>query len=413
MRSWACILCLLATGCALDVRLPEGRIQCQQSSDCPTNWFCIRDNVQDADGVCYRTDQGGGVSEAGVRDGGVTHPDASGGSLDGGGSNNGTDDASVRDGGPVETDGSLTPDGGANSGSNQRPVITAVVLSKGVTTEGTKVSVSCLASDPDDDTLSFSWSAKDGAFDDESAKATLYDASDVGAVDIRCSVSDGKGGKAEKVAPLRVYPSGLVTLLPFSLDSKDRSGNGNDAAVNLGVFQSDRAGNASSAIELADADADITLLNESAYDLPGFTFVATLKPTAANNTRTVVAKASSGFGAFTVVIYGDNDPSLPRRMQFVQQSQMETYALVLGNHQVVPGQFFQLAISRSESGELRAYVDGVLIFEKTNLPAMSTNDSPVVLGNGVLGAFRGIMDEVQFYARDLPMAQVQALTMLQ
>lgn len=413
MRRALCGVALLVASCALDARLPEGKIACRVASDCPPSWSCIAD-MAEAEGLCYRTSEGAfAMRDAGSRDAAMTAPDGAVAPVDGGdhGGSNGADGGDGKDA-SSDLDAALNPGDGGSSG-NQAPMITAVVLGKSITTEGTKVSVTCLASDPDSETLSFAWSAKAGTFDDPDAKSTSYVATGVGARDLRCHVEDGEGGQAEQAARLRVYPSGLVTLLPFSLDDQDKSGNGNHVSIAQGVFANDRAGNPSSAVALDGVDSKLTLLNESAYDLTGFSFVVTLKPLASSSTRTIVAKASSGFGAFSVLLYGDDDASLPGQLQFIQEGQMGTYPVVLGDYQATAGKFLQLAVTRSTGGVLRAYVDGSLIHEQVGLPAPVQNDSPVVLGNGPLGAFAGTMDEVQVYNRDLTEQEVMALTTLQ
>ena len=78
------------------------------------------------------------------------------------------------------------------------------------------------ASDPDDDPLTYSWSASGGTFDGAADTATVHwtAPATVGAVTIRVTVSDGEGGRASARLTMDVFP-----VLPekLSFDISDRS----------------------------------------------------------------------------------------------------------------------------------------------------------------------------------------------
>ena len=66
-------------------------------------------------------------------------------------------------------------------------------------TPGGQASLTATASDPDDDPLTYAWSASDGVLPDAAATATVQwtAPATIGAVTIRVEVSDGEGGTAE------------------------------------------------------------------------------------------------------------------------------------------------------------------------------------------------------------------------
>ncbi len=417
MRILPTLIAMMCAGCALDAQLPEGRIRCALRADCPADWLCRKTQPADDTGLCFREAGSGGglLIDSGTSEAGINPSDAASNPTDGAMN---TADANIDGSNPVDASGGgmdgATRDAGSDASMNAAPSIISIVLGKRRTQQGASVSATCLASDPDNDALSFMWTASAGSFVDATAKNGSYNASAIGEAQLSCSIADGKGGTAQKTEPLRVYPTGLLSLLPFSLDASDQSGNGNGAILDNGVYGSDRAGNPSAAIQLDGASAKITLANESAFDLSGFSFVATLKPEAANHARVIVSKSATGFGAFTVLLYADDDASVPGRLQFAQQSVAGgPYAAILGTYKPTIGQYVQLVVTRSTSGELRAYADGVLIHTSTGLPAAELNDASVTLGNGSLGAFPGVIDEVQFYDRVLPAEEVQALVGMQ
>ena len=54
-----------------------------------------------------------------------------------------------------------------------------------------------------------------------------------------------------------------------------------------------------------------------------------------------------------------------------------------------------------------------MIHSSNDMPASTLNTEPMVLGNGPLGGFAGVLDEVQIYDRALTANEVQALTEMQ
>lgn len=88
---------------------------------------------------------------------------------------------------------------------NMKPIIDKITISrttclKSSTTE--KVTVNCVAHDPDLDTLSYHWSCTMGTFDNSDSQTTQWKApSTVGKYYLTCEVSDGKGGIAQGQSP--------------------------------------------------------------------------------------------------------------------------------------------------------------------------------------------------------------------
>jgi hypothetical protein len=450
-------------GCSLDIKLPEGRIACSEDSDCPAHWVCSAAGPS-AEGLCYRSAQ---LVDAGVvenedldaqalpaerdaeaqakdaavvlsmdaadaaRDATIAAPLDATSEMDTGAM--APNDASRLDAGDASdasgevsaeaaTDASGLSDGSAASdasqdaapdaSANRAPTITAVVsgtryINSGSTTAG------CIAMDQDGDPLSFAWSANLGTFSDSAARSTRYVVGEVGEAILTCRVSDGRGGSVEGSTHVGVYPSGWLALLPFELSTLDMSGNAREPTIH-GVFVADRHGHEGWAVQLDGAADDITLPDESAFDLDTFSVVLRLNPSALTHDRTLLSKASSSFGNFTVFLHADNDTGLPRRLQFgLTQVVGGQYSIVLGNYQVTPGSSIQFALTLSAARELRAYVDGVLIHSQNNVPMAEHNDAPVVVGNGFFGGFAGVIDEVQMYNRALTAQEVAALAGMQ
>lgn len=436
MRSTFLLLVALSlVGCSLGAKLPEGRIRCEAPSDCPSTWVC-RVMESESSGLCYRT----AVNDAGSQDSSTPadsgRDSAAGDSAvladsgmdgstfeDGGSGVDASTDASAEAGPDADTDAdtpmtdaggdAATPDSGGPSPDaslGPPPSINAVVVPNRYLTPGLQTSVSCLAVDPASLPLTYTWSASTGSFQNPMQALTSYTAADLGVSTLTCNVRNTRGASDEASESLRVYPSGWLTLLRFSLDSNDRSGNNNNGILTNGTYDSDRAGNTGASISLS-GDGDVTLPNESMFDLDAWSFVVTVRSTAGHG-GTLVSKGQSAFGAFAILLYPDTDASLPGRLQYFQGG-TSTYTAVLGSYAARANRFFQLAVTRSASGELRTYVDGTLFETHTNVPEAEHNDAPVVFGNGPLGAFTGVLDEIQIYNRALSASEVMALTAMQ
>jgi hypothetical protein len=90
---------------------------------------------------------------------------------------------------------------------NRPPVITGFYLSDTVIKVTGYVNAVCEASDPDGDTLHFSWTCTRGSVSSDSMQATTwYPSPDTGICVLKVVVTDGSGGEASKSRSIRVLP---------------------------------------------------------------------------------------------------------------------------------------------------------------------------------------------------------------
>ncbi|MEY4508027.1 MAG: hypothetical protein RLZZ450_149 [Pseudomonadota bacterium] len=424
-------LTLVVGACSLGAELPDGRIRCNEPSDCPSHWTCrvSASNDPPVTGLCYRAAIDAGAPALASREGDAAFDAADGArdaehaSTDPGATPDAaeqavTDAATFLDASAALVDAetpadasSVAPDAAPvvpDASTGPKPRVDALSLRPRYLNPAQQASVACIAADPTSSPLSFLWSADQGRFDSPTASSTAFTAARVGLVHVSCEARNAQGGSALKMDELRVYPSGWLTLLRFSLDATDLSGHHNDGTVVQGSYGVDRSGASAAAIELSGT-GNISLPNESAFDLAAFSFVATLRPTPGHG-GTIVSKGDDAFGAFAIFLYPDNDPGLPGRLQYFQATSAGPSSFLLGSYAARGNTFFQLAVTRSQPGELQAYVDGVAVYRQTNVPPALLNDAPVVLGAGPLGAYWGTLDEVQIYDRVLDASEVSALT---
>jgi hypothetical protein len=97
---------------------------------------------------------------------------------------------------------------------NHPPVIESFSAEWSRLKKASNTPLTCLASDPDDDVLTYTWTATDdegnpvGTFDGEGTTVTWYAPNDYGVYTIICTVSDSRGGEAEAGAAITVCACG-------------------------------------------------------------------------------------------------------------------------------------------------------------------------------------------------------------
>ena len=103
---------------------------------------------------------------------------------------------------------------------NHPPAISSVLASPATIETSQPSSISCQASDPDNDPLTFSWSANAGVFTGSGPTVQWTAPANTGTYTIQCSVSDGRGGSGSGTTDIIVtdpvlakwrLPQGLVT----------------------------------------------------------------------------------------------------------------------------------------------------------------------------------------------------------
>ena len=94
----------------------------------------------------------------------------------------------------------------ASPGGNQPPIISSLSADSTTTSPGGTIEVKCMASDPDNDRITYKWSATAGNIGDtESNSSIRWLAPDnYGDYTVTCSVEDGKGGSVQSSVTLSV-----------------------------------------------------------------------------------------------------------------------------------------------------------------------------------------------------------------
>jgi len=91
--------------------------------------------------------------------------------------------------------------------SNRAPVITNLSASPVNVTPGGSTVITCVANDPDGDTVRYSWSAGDGTISGTGNRVSWISPNKNGDIGVTCTVSDGRGEESKQTILINVTPS--------------------------------------------------------------------------------------------------------------------------------------------------------------------------------------------------------------
>jgi hypothetical protein len=136
---------------------------------------------------------------------------------------------------------------------NHPPAINKMTVKPRKINIGASSAITCSASDADNDTLNYNWSALSGKIIGGGANITWTAPNSIGNFYVVCTVSDGKGGSVSdsinlEVRDFSIRDTGkLEAYYPFNGNTNDASGNNNNGTVFNATLTTDRLGNANSA----------------------------------------------------------------------------------------------------------------------------------------------------------------------
>ena len=137
---------------------------------------------------------------------------------------------------------------------------------------GNITKVNCIASDADNDQLTYEWTAADGSINGYGSIIQWTAPNISGNYYIFCEVSDGKGGFARdsilmSVRDLSVSATGnLICFYPFNQNGHDESGNNNNGVIDGATFFYDRFNNLNSALRFDGLDDNMIVKNSTSLN---------------------------------------------------------------------------------------------------------------------------------------------------
>jgi hypothetical protein len=146
---------------------------------------------------------------------------------------------------------------------NQPPVINKLTAIPRKINIGASSIIACYASDADNDTLKYNWSALSGILTGSGPSIAWKAPNASGNYYVSCIVNDGRGGFASDSIDLEVRDFSIVdtgrleAYYPFNGNANDASGNNNNGTVFNATLTNDRFGNANSAYSFDGSSAYI------------------------------------------------------------------------------------------------------------------------------------------------------------
>jgi hypothetical protein len=134
--------------------------------------------------------------------------------------------------------------------------------------------LTCIASDSDGDSLTYSWTSAYGILTSNDSTATWKAPGIEGNYYITCKVDDGKGGQAVDSIGIvvrdfsNVQTGNLIAYYPFNGNANDHSGLGHHGTVSGAVLVSDRSGNPNSSYYFDGTNDYIRIPNKSSLNFP-------------------------------------------------------------------------------------------------------------------------------------------------
>lgn len=104
--------------------------------------------------------------------------------------------------------------------TNEVPVISSISANPTQVVAGQSASITAVASDPDDDPITYNWSASQGTISGTGSQVTWTSSGQSGSVSIGLTASDNRGGQATSSVTVTVLPpTTTVTLNPVPAES--------------------------------------------------------------------------------------------------------------------------------------------------------------------------------------------------
>jgi hypothetical protein len=276
-------------------------------------------------------------------------------------------------------------------------------------------SVMCAASDPDGDTLAYSWSSSFGSVSGAGNSITWSAPAIAGNYYVRCRVQDGFGGVATdsvglEVRDLSIHQSGLlVARYPLDGNATDATGHGHDGVVNGAQLTNDRFGAANSAYAFDGATASIVVANDTGLNFQASMSVSLwMKVTGLTPGREQYPISHGNWQNRWKLSLSP----VTNRLRFTVKNSSGQVRDLDGESSLASDSTYHVTCVYS-GAELEIYVNGVLDAFTPFSGQMNATTSALTLGQNLPGdnnySFHGVLDEVRIYNYALSMQEIAAL----
>ncbi len=289
--------------------------------------------------------------------------------------------------------------------ANQAPRNVTITANPAILDPGGSSTLSCLASDPDNDPITYTWTAEAGTIGESGANVPFIAPEEVGVVTVSCTAADPSG--ASTTATFDVFVGRTILNLPLDGGSgTDLSGYGHDAVVSGAVMTAGHDGAANGALLFDGVDDVATVASEP-----------TLNPTQQVSLGLWVRPGALPDRESFLISHGSwqNRWKLSLTPNARARWTVRTTAGTVDVDAAAPitsGAWVHLAATYDGTA-LKVYVNGQLSGQAPLTGLMAATDLPLMLGQMLPTDagynFAGSIDEVHVFNRALSDTEVLAL----
>jgi len=298
---------------------------------------------------------------------------------------------------------------------NHSPLIQWLKASPGKIDLGAASSISCFATDQDNNAMTYHWSSAVGAFSGAGSVVSWQAPGTAGNYYIRCMVDDGQGGTAEDSVGLEVrdfsqwQTGSLVAYYPFNGNTKDASGAHHDGIANGGSFTGDRFGQSASAYLFDGTTASIDVPNDSTLNFQnGITVNFWMKVGAFYSNREQYPISHGNWQNRWKFSISPNTNTLrwtiKNTLGTAKDLDSQTH-LVLDSLYNVTGTY--------NGSDFEIYLNGQLDAFTSFSGAINATTYALTIGQDLPGDnnynFNGVLDDIRIFNYMLPVSQISAL----
>ncbi len=298
---------------------------------------------------------------------------------------------------------------------NHPPVIVSLTARPRKIDLGATSEITCTADDPDQDELSYSWSAEVGVIDG-SGETVTWTAPDVeGDFEVNCQVDDGNDGQDSAIIGLRVrdlsniQTGEMVAFYPFNGNANDESGYENHGTVSGAALVDDRFGQANSAFYFDGNNDKITIPND-----PSLNFQESITVNFWINIATLYDREAhpvshgSWENRWKVSITNER-----ARWTIKTDHNVNSGIKDLDSETTLTTDVYYNLTAYYDGSDFEIYLDGELdSFSNWSGSILTTNIDfmigQVLPGNSSYN-FKGVIDDLRIYNYALPLAEIEAL----